>query len=988
MKMRLVAVVVAMLWVCGATRAAEESPRMKLNFDPGWKFIKEDLPGAKFEKFDDSKWAAVSCPHTFNDVDTFDDLSPGGHVGELTQWMGRTWYRKHFTPDKSWSEKKVFVEFEGVRQVAEVYINGHLLGGCSTGFTPFGFDLTAYLKFGEDNVLAVMADNTFDSHGKDFRTTQFKGFPWNDPHWHPAHGGIYRDVYLHVCEKVHVTLPLFTNLGTVGTYAYATDISEKSVKVGVEAEVQNESSSARTIDCVSEIRDHDGKVVMLVDQTGSVAAGEKLVFKEFKVIANPQRWEPDYPYLYTVVTTLRSDGKTLDRYETPLGIRSATWSVTEGFAINGHHLKLHGFGQKPTDEWAGLGAALPDWLTDFTLKMMKDGNANYIRWGHCAGPAAGVRWCDANGIIELQPGVDGEADITPASDPTGEFWKTRAGAFRDVIVYFRNNPSILLWEGGNQSVSEEHIQELKSYKEKYDPHGGRAYIHRRSNPLVGKYIDVSEGTEGGHEVPTKPVVEGEYDREESPRRVWDDFSPPGFGYKEGKGQTWNLNSEQFAVNQAVQFEKIAAPSHSGGAKWIFSDSTSGGRMTVEVARVSGNVDGVRLAKEAYYATQVIWADEPAIHIIGHWTYPADTKKTVFVMSNCDEVELVLNGQSLGKGGRSHTYVFEFKDVSFQPGKLEAIGYIDGKPVARHELKTAGVPVQLRLTSITGPKHLRADGSDIALVDVEAIDAEGNRCPTFQGRVDFTVTGPCVWRGGYNSGKGQSTNNTYLDLECGINRVAIRSLLKGGDIRVEAKTDGIAGAGVVDIVSHTIEFGDGYSSELPQTIPAAPLEKREHVMVKKLSVASAKSKQAVTGGKLIAAFSYSGPSKPCTVEKVAANGKIFSDRGFQFSDLPDYLIGGEYVLTPTDDRMYSALDLMQFAAGADMTVYVAHDDRLARPKWLTEGFAETKEKISVGDGKATLFKKAVKKDAGVTLGGNMDGSNYGPSEMYVVFAVPN
>ncbi len=494
-----------------------------------------------------------------------------------------------------------------------------------------------------------MADNTFDSHGKDFRTTQFKGFPWNDPHWHPAHGGIYRDVYLHVCEKVHVTLPLFSNLGTTGTYAYATNVSEKSADVGVEVEVANETGShAGGCMCFGDSGSRRGNSWRAQEDSREVPAG-RYTFAMTAKVDRPQRWEPDYPYLYNVVTTLSIGGKVVDRYETPLGIRSATWSVTDGFAINGHHLKLHGFGQKPTDEWAGLGAALPDWLTDFTLKMMKEGNANYIRWGHCAGPAAGVRWCDANGIIELQPGVDGEADITPASDPTGEFWKTRAGAFRDVIVYFRNNPSILLWEGGNQSVSEEHIQELKSYKEKYDPNGGRAYIHRRSNPMVGKYIDVSEGTEGGNEVPTKPVVEGEYDREESPRRVWDDFSPPGFGYKEGKGQTWDLNSEQFAVNQAVQFEKIAAPSHSGGAKWIFSDSTSGGRMMVEVARVSGNVDGVRLPKEAYYATQVIWADEPAIHIIGHWTYPAGTKKTVFVMSNCDEVELLVNGQSLGKG---------------------------------------------------------------------------------------------------------------------------------------------------------------------------------------------------------------------------------------------------------------------------------------------------------------------------------------------------
>ncbi len=139
MNRRVLCFVSMICLVWGAiARAEDDSPRMKLNFNPGWRFIKEDVARAKEEKFDDGKWALVSCPHTFNDVDTFDDLSPGGHVGELTQWMGRTWYRKHFTPDKAWSEKKVYVEFEGVRQVAEVYINGHLLGDARRGLRRLG----------------------------------------------------------------------------------------------------------------------------------------------------------------------------------------------------------------------------------------------------------------------------------------------------------------------------------------------------------------------------------------------------------------------------------------------------------------------------------------------------------------------------------------------------------------------------------------------------------------------------------------------------------------------------------------------------------------------------------------------------------------------------------------------------------------------------------------------------------------------------------
>jgi beta-galactosidase len=417
----------------------------------------------------------------------------------------------------------------------------------------------------------------------------------------------------------------------------------------------------------------------------------------------------------------------------------------------------------------------------YTLDLMKEAGGNFVRWGHCAGAPADIASADQLGMFVLQPGVDGEGDAR------GEAWTLRAAAFRDMLVYYRNHPSIIIWEGGNQKVTREHARELRDLIDIYDPHGGRAYAHRRADEATGQFMDVDLGTEGGRQVPRLPVVEAEYNREESPRRVWDNFSPPNFGYPEAKGQTYQLTSEQFAVDEIEQYvTKLGAEYHCGGAKWIFSDTTSGGRVGCEVARVSGEVDGMRLPKEAYYVCRAMFRTDPQVDIIGHWTYSAGTKKTVYVASNAEEVELLLNGKSLGRQRPANRFLFTFPEITWEPGELRAIAYRAGKMVATESKHTVGEPIALRLTPVLGPQGLHADGADIALVDVEAVDAKGERCPTFQKRVDFELTGAGIWRGGYNSGKTNSINNTFLDLECGVNRVAIRATPSPGTIVLTAR----------------------------------------------------------------------------------------------------------------------------------------------------------------------------------------------------------
>jgi beta-galactosidase len=231
-------------------------------------------------------------------------------------------------------------------------------------------------------------------------------------------------------------------------------------------------------------------------------------------------------------------------------------------------------------------------------------------------------------------------------------------------------------------------------------------------------------------------------------------------------------------------------------------------------------------------------EKPDIHIIGHWNYPADTKKTMYVAAtHCDKVELFLNGKSLGIQTKPTTfvdkfngrapgsellvdgtgYVYAFPDVKFVPGSLKAIATLNGKVVAQQELQTAGEPKAIRLTLHTGPQGLQADGSDAALIDFEVVDAQGRRCPTDEARVDFAVSGPVIWRGGFNAAKLNTTNNLYLDTECGINRVAIRSTFTPGQITVSATRTGLTGA-KLNIDSKPVTIADGLMLAMPQRLP--------------------------------------------------------------------------------------------------------------------------------------------------------------------------
>ena len=847
------------------------SPCATFSFNPGWKFIREDATNAEQADFDDSEWADVSAPHTYNDVDSYAHIiSHSG--GDRGAWTGITWYRKHFKLPANAKDGKVFLEFEGLKQAGRFWVNGEFAGNYENGVTPLGLDLTRFVNFGDrENVIAVKVDN---SDGYREAATGV-AFEWMGRAFNPNYGGLNHDIWLHLTGRVYQTLPLYENLKTTGIYIYPSDfdIKGRTCGVNVESQVRNESGGRQSITLSAVVVDAKGSVCAKFEGDPSdLADGETDIFKAGGKLSNAHFWSDENPYLYDVYTILTVNGRVVDVARNRTGFRKTRFKGgvgTGGVYLNDQFVWLTGYAQRSSDSWAGLGEAYPNWMHDYNAQLVRGTHANYIRWMHISPQAVDVRACDKVGIIEVCPAGDKEGD--PALDRrlspevAARQWEQRMEVMRDSMIFFRNDPSILFWEAGNSVLTTNHMQQMVDLRKQWDPNGGRV-IGARDNDVAevnqaitpfAEYYGVMIGQDPrtdkivkpgeifrGYSVERRdraPLLEAEDFRDEAARRFWDDDSPPFFGFKPGPGDVYHWNSETFCLAAAARYHDYfiniitnTGPAHSkwsGYASIYWSDANADGRQdSSEVCRVSGKVDAVRLPKQACYVYRVMQNPAPDLHLIGHWTYPTNTVKTVYVAANhCDSVELLVNGKSLGTTSRpcdfvdtyehgdrdlgNTGYIYAFPAVHFEPGAIKAVGRAGGRIVARDEIKTAGPPQRLKLTVHTGPNGLQADGSDVAFIDFEAVDARGERCPTDEARVNFKVTGPAVWRGGYDSGITNSINNLYLETECGINRVAIRSTLMPGVITLTATRPGLKPA-TVKIESKPVAITGGLIAKQP------------------------------------------------------------------------------------------------------------------------------------------------------------------------------
>lgn len=914
---------------------APDSPAVTYNMNVDWKYKRAEdnalfplatalagvvKDGKQFYEvgYDDSDWETVSVPHPVNAADSFDSTCLD--AGEQGIYRGFMFYRKHITIPESDAGKKLFLEFEAVRQSVYLYVNGEMVGYYEAGVAPIGFDITNYVNVGEDNVIAVATDNASD-RGATFATTETKpgsapgaadgvGFQWNTKDFNEVQGGLTGNVTLYAKGSVYQTLPLYNNLKTTGNYIYASDfdIREKTATITVEGEIRNESGSAKNITLEVNVVDSDGNLVASFSNSGAVEAASdaNTVIQSVvpddayddnpaatnadtvdvtKIISSAKAedlkfWSPDSPNLYDVYTVLKEGDTVLDVQKTTTGFRKIEYDITDGgLKINDTPVWLTGYAQRATNEWAVIGVA-NDWLEDYDMQLIKESNANFIRWMHVAPKPNAIRSGDKYGVVSAVPAGDKEGDVE------GRQWDQRVETMRDVMIYFRNSPSVVFWEAGNASISAEHQQEMTDMKNKIDPNGGRFSGARslsstdqiEAAEYVGTMLNrYASGAKASMAAISKyvSIMETEYARDEAPRRVWDDYSPPDYDYDNkylGDGASkqdgydyWDQTSEDFAKGNAIAYDEFYADRvggssgndyYSAAAMMVWSDSNMHNRNTAsENCRTSGKVDPIRIKKEAFYAMQTVQSSEPALHIIGHWNYPEyikddkengnywyeekayngtywektgvlaqrdPTNKTVYVIGSAglSKVELYVNDNLVGTSTKpTSDFVYSFPNIDVtQSGTVRAVAY-DAREeiVAEDDISTVGDAVTIKIEAHTGPDGLIADGSDIAYFDVYVVDKDGNTCPLSYDKINLSLSGNGVLLGGYNSGVGDknTTGKDYVYAECGTNRIFVRSTRNAGTVTLSASLEGQA-AVTSSISSTALDLTNGLTTQMQRS----------------------------------------------------------------------------------------------------------------------------------------------------------------------------
>lgn len=818
--MRYILISLFIFMALGHIHAAE---REKYNFNSDWKLKVGDIVQAEEMDYSDAEWKSVTLPHAFNEDEAFKL-----NIKDLTDTI--VWYRKHFRLPADAKGRKVFIEFEGARQGIDLYVNGHLVGQHENGVMAFGFDLTAFVKPGKENVIAARIDNNWDYAEK---ATGVK-YQWSNRNFNANYGGLPKNVWLHVTDKLYQTLPLYSNLQTTGVYIYAEDIQVRARKARIhaESEVKNETKKSQTVGYLVELFDRDGKLVKsFCGEEKKINPGEKIVLSAESEVEGLHFWSWGYGYLYTVKTALCIEGKKTDEVITRTGFRKTRFADGKVW-LNDRVIQLKGFAQRTSNEWPAVGMSVPAWLSDYSNGLMVKANANLVRWMHVTPWKQDVESCDRVGLIQAMPAGDAEKDCK------GRQWEQRKLVMRDAIIYNRNNPSILFYECGNESISREHMLEMKKIRDEFDYHGGRAIGSR-------EMLDIRDAEYGGemlyiNKSAHHPMWAMEYCRDEGLRKYWDNYSYPY--HKDGEGNSayhsaatgktkkqadasvYNRNQDSFTIENVIRWfdywrERPGTGKRvsSGGAKIIFSDTNTHFRG-VENYRRSGDTDPMRIPKDSYFAHQVMWdgwvdTENPRLHIVGHWNYEPGVVKPVYVVSNTDSVALFLNGKPMGQAQRDYHFLFTFDKIAFTPGVLEAVGYNDGKEAARMQLRTAGKPAKLNLAAIQHPKGWKADGADLVLLQVEVVDAEGNRCPLANDLIHFTVEGPAEWRGGIAQGPDNYILSEKLPVECGVNRALLRSSVTAGKVVVRAEAEGLASASL-ELVSSPVEVQNGLSTYIP------------------------------------------------------------------------------------------------------------------------------------------------------------------------------
>ena len=775
--MRVICLAIAIaLWSIGGSVFADQV----ITFDTAWKFYRGNPTGAQAPSFPDASWQTVYLPHP-------DSILL--NTATSSYYEGYCWYRKTFTPDASFQGKKVFLEIEAGMQTALVYFNNALLTTHLGGYTPIVLDVTNDVNFGASNVIAIQLNNTPEAT-----------FPPGNPDPDFLYfGGLYRNVYLHLTDSLHITNAIFANV-TAGGGIFVTNspvtAGASSAMVYVKTHVFNEYTGATTCGVATSLRNAAGQAVATHSSTKTLAAGAAATFYDNLTVANPQLWNPNTPNLYTLHSVVTKNAVFADSTNTTVGIRTIAFSKENGFQLNGQRFKWRGADRHQAFPY--VGNALPNSGQYRDALRMKEYGFNFVRTCHYAQAQSFFDACDQLGLL-AQACLPGWQYF----ENTTDFINNSLAALRDMIRYYRNHPSVVLWEAmQNESApTAAYLDSAEALAHREFPAiaPGDSGIWTDGEENTGtSYLDVyMSTTQNGIRgyAGARPATISEYGD-------WDvgpcsETATAVVGCADRELRTAPEDSLVLqAMNHAIgRSENLGLSWFTGDALWSVFDYQTWSLMPLTG---SGAIDLFRIPKYSAYFFQsqrspgdtLVPAVKggPMVFIASRWNASSSLKVRVF--SNCDQVSLYLNNNLIATQGPGtgdtvanleHPY-FTFTVPSFQAGTLLAKGEIGGAVVATYQVSTPGAPKSIEMVIDTAGLQLAADGSDFAIIYASVLDSNGQVVPTAANDITFTIT----------KGAGTLIGNNPMAAQAGIATILLRAGTTGGPITVSAEGGGLAG----------------------------------------------------------------------------------------------------------------------------------------------------------------------------------------------------
>jgi len=813
---------VSVLFLVLAGAASAAGPREAVSLNTGWRFQRQSDPGSHVEwefrdawkpEFDDSQWARVFVPHSW------DQTAHSPFVAE-NHWRGIGWYRRTFTAAESAAGRKAFLEFEGAFQVTRVWLNGKKVGEHTGGFTGFLVVVTGVLVAGRRNVLVLSVDST---NSPDIP-------PGNESNV-SAYGGLYRDVWLHLMGNTYIP--------DGGVSITTPEVDRRQSRVHVATEVTNSEASPGEVRLVSSVLAKDGTVVVEGEQSKRAAARQTIVFDQPDlVVRNPALWHPDHPNLYLLRSRVYRDGRLADEFSTPFGIRVMGYVANQGYTINGEFINLHGVDRR--QDYGYLGDAVPDATSRRDMEIIKELGANIVRTAHYIQDKSVIDAADELGIVlwEEIPNIK-IYDYSPMAARNHDTRYTRKymdnclAAIEEMIKRDKNHPSIAIWGIGDDMTGYPYLEDLQEFNDRIhelDPlrwTAGRVYpfITDVHDPTNNRYWDFRKLSV---EHPDWKWLWNEWGAYVNERGL--DIEPstgPSGRTDTGNVDAYRPDTIPSEITGAIYQESSWLPFETmpwmASTKWVMFDPGSpdtdrtrgifyfygppdkrpwGTRFTGDDYR--GLSDLWRIPKASYWFMRAQWTEDPFVYIVGHWTWPGTEgqRRNVRIYSTCDEVELFLNGRSLGKhqpattaelipewqkygllerrvdlsGAKLRHPPFIWRDVPYEPGTLRAVGTKVGKQYS-DERTTAGKPFQVILRP--DRERIDAGGRDAVRIVAVIADEHGVMVPTANSWLSFKASGP-----------GDLLGTPVFDAVWGMGAINILSRDEAGELVVTATSRGL------------------------------------------------------------------------------------------------------------------------------------------------------------------------------------------------------